>query len=120
MSYVNWIAGAATFDLSGLPQTYFLPDNSTDCSWIQVTFQALGLQFLLTASLPVEPLHYLVIHHLDYCAIGIQQPNRYVIYLLQPQQRVMPDFLESNFLEWARLFQPEQLATCRGFQAQSG
>lgn len=85
-----------------------------------MTFQALGLQFLLTASLPVEPLHYLVIHHLDYCAIGIQQPNRYVIYLLQPQQQVMPDFLESNFLEWARLFQPEQLGTYRGFQAQSG
>jgi hypothetical protein len=44
VSYVDFVIGAATFDLSGLPKEYFVTVEGNDISWIQTIFQGLGLQ----------------------------------------------------------------------------
>jgi hypothetical protein len=114
VSYSNYIVGAAIFDLSGLPKEYFTTSESSDMSWVQSIFQALGLQSLLSSSLRLEGFRHAVISGTDYHAIVVRQPARYVALLLQSNEMGrVPD----GFLQWATKFDPSILKIHPRFSA---
>lgn len=108
MSYSNYIVGAAIFDLSGLPKEYFTTGESSDMSWVQSIFQALGLQSLLSSSLRLEGFRHAVIRGSDYHAVVVRQRVRYMALLLQSDELgSIPD----GFLDWSFDFEPSVLRT---------
>lgn len=106
MSYVDSLLGAAVFDLNGLPREYFTTEESSDISWVQTIFQALGLRSLLISSLQLEGFHHTIIHGSDYCAVVVKQKSQYVALLVsQTKQKVVSD----AFIQWVQDFEPNAL-----------
>lgn len=103
--YSDSIIGAAIFDLSGLPKDYLISAESSDISWVQTIFQALGLQSLLTSSLKLEGFRYVIVHGQDYRAIVVRQRTCYVALLVQPGSSA----LSPDFIQWAQEFEPTSL-----------
>ncbi|GAB4379252.1 MAG: hypothetical protein Kow00121_33020 [Elainellaceae cyanobacterium] len=107
LSYSNFVIGAAVFDLSGLPKEYFTTTESTDVSWVQTIFQALGLQSLLMSSLRLEGFRHVVVHGKEYRAIVVKQRSRYTAVLVRPSHEVMSE----AFIRWAHELEPSRLKT---------
>lgn len=102
--YTQQVVGAAVFDLSGLPQEYFISADTSNVSWVQTVFQALGLQSLLLASLKLEGFRHATVHTDDYRAIVFRQRTGYTALLLQQHTALSPEFMK-----WARTFEPTLL-----------
>jgi hypothetical protein len=107
VSYVDFVIGAATFDLSGLPKEYFVTVEGNDISWIQTIFQGLGLQALLTSCLELGVGQHTVIHSKEYRAVVVKQRVRYVAFLLCYTNAGISE----EFVRWAQNFEPTQLRT---------
>lgn len=114
VSYSNYIVGAAIFDLSGLPKEYFTTGDSSDMSWVQSIFQALGLQSLLSSSLQLEGFRHAVIRGSDYHAVVVRQRVRYLALLLQGDELGK---IPEGFLTWSFDFEPSVLRTHPRFSA---
>ncbi|XGW00216.1 MAG: hypothetical protein ACAF41_14920 [Leptolyngbya sp. BL-A-14] len=106
MSYSDYVAGAAVFDLNGLPKEYFTTPESDNMSWVQTIFQALGLRSLLMSSLQVEGFHHATILGTDYAAVVVKQKATYVALLVQPDAAI-----DAAFIEWVQAFEPNELKT---------
>lgn len=104
MHYLDDIIGAATFDLNGLPKEYFTTSDSSNMSWVQTIFQALGLRSLLTSSLQLEGFHHATIQGSEYCAVIVKQRNQYTALLLKQTEEV-----SLELIEWAQGFEPVTL-----------
>jgi hypothetical protein len=102
--YAEQIVGAAVFDLSGLPEDYFISAESSDVGWVQTVFQVLGLQALLLASFKLSDFQHATIRGQGYQAIIVKQCNCYSALLLQNQ----PDF-SPELIKWAQSFEPALL-----------
>ncbi len=102
MSYTDYIVGAAIFDLNGLPKEYFTTSESSNMSWVQTIFQALGLRSLLISSLQLEGFHHATIYGAEHCAVVVKQKNQYTAMLLKTQDSVIND----TFITWVQNFQP--------------
>lgn len=111
--YVDDLIGAAIFDLSGLPKEYFTTAESSDVSWVQTIFQALGLQSLLMSSLKLDGFHHAVIHGADYRAVVVRQKNRYTALLTRQTSEV----LSESFVQWSQEFEPTLLRAHPRFSA---
>lgn len=105
MSYLDDIIGAAIFDLNGLPKEYFTTLESTNMSWVQTIFQALGLRSLLMSSLQLEGFHHATIEGQDYFAVIVKQRTQYTALLLQPVE----DECSDQLLKWIQNFQTDTL-----------
>ncbi|MEP0888008.1 MULTISPECIES: hypothetical protein [unclassified Leptolyngbya] len=114
VSYSNSIVGAAIFDLSGLPKEYFTTSESSDVSWVQTIFQALGLQSLLISSLRLEGFRHAVIHGQDYLAVVVRQRVRYMALLVRKEELQV---ISEGFLAWSLDFEPSILRTHPRFSA---
>jgi hypothetical protein len=99
--YIQQILGAAVFDLSGLPEVYFISTQNSDISWVQAIFQSLGLQSLLLVSLKLESFRHATLHGAHYQAIAFKQPTGYTALLFQPHKPLSPEFIQ-----WAQAFEP--------------
>lgn len=104
MPYPDYVAGAAVFDLNGLPKEYFTTPEGNDMSWVQTIFQALGLRSLLMSSLQLEGFHHATIQGNDYSAIVVKQKTHYVALLIQPHA-----VIDATFIEWVQAFEPSEL-----------
>lgn len=113
-AYSNNIVGAAIFDLNGLPKEYFTSGESSNMSWVQTIFQALGLRSLLMSSLQLEGFHHAVIQGPDCCAVVVKQPARYMALLLQQTE---PGVMTDAFVQWVQRFEPSVLKTHPRFRA---
>jgi hypothetical protein len=102
--FVEHIVGAAVFDLSGLPEDYFISTASSNVDWVQTVFQVLGLQALLLASFKLNDFQHAIIRGQGYQAIIVKQCNCYSALLLQNQ----PDF-SPELIKWAQAFEPARL-----------
>lgn len=98
--------GAAIFDLSGLPKEYFVPTDSSDISWVQTIFQALGLQALLTSAFQLEEFRHAIVHGAHFHAIIVRQTDCHVALLLQHNGAM----LSEAAIDWAIHFNPISLA----------
>jgi hypothetical protein len=105
VSYSDCIIGAAIFDLSGLPKEYLTTLESADIGWVQTSFQALGLQSLLTSSLRLEGFHHALIHSADYCTVVVKQKSRYMALLTRPSALRNPE----PFIQWVQELEPAAL-----------
>jgi hypothetical protein len=105
VSYVDFVIGVATFDLSGLPKEYFVTVEGNDISWIQTIFQGLGLQALLTSCLQLGAGQHTIIHSKEYRAVVVKQRVRYVAFLLCYTNAGISE----EFIRWAQNFEPTQL-----------
>lgn len=114
VSYSDSIIGAAIFDLSGLPKEYFSTAESSDISWVQTIFQALGLQSLLISSLQLEGFRHAIVHGSDYRAIVVRQKNRYTALLIRQADQAI---VSSDFIRWSLDFEPRTLRTHPRFSA---
>lgn len=104
MHYLDDIIGAATFDLNGLPKVYFTTSDSSNMSWVQTIFQALGLRSLLASSLRLEGFHHATIQGAEYCAVIVKQRNQYIALLLK-----QTDEISVELIEWAQSFEATTL-----------
>ncbi|MFQ3616500.1 MAG: hypothetical protein SNJ57_02995 [Cyanobacteriota bacterium] len=111
--YIDDLIGAAIFDLSGLPKEYFTTAESSDVSWVQTIFQALGLQSLLMSSLKLDGFRHAVIHGADYRAVVVRQKNRYTALLTRQTSEV----LSESFIHWSQEFEPTMLRSHPRFSA---
>ena len=102
--YAEQLVGAAVFDLSGLPETYFVSTGSSDISWAQTVFQVLGLQSLLLGSFKLDDFQHMVIRGQNNCVLIVKQSDRYMALLLQEQPHISP-----ALIEWAQKFKPALL-----------
>jgi predicted regulator of Ras-like GTPase activity (Roadblock/LC7/MglB family) len=102
--YAEQLVGAAVFDLSGLPETYFVSIGSSDISWVQTVFQVLGLQSLLLGSFKLDDFQHMVIRGQNNCVLLVKQSDRYMALLLQSQPHLSP-----ALIEWAQKFDPTLL-----------
>ncbi len=105
MSYSDQIVGAAIFDLSGLPKEYFVPADSTDISWVQTIFQALGLQALLTSAFQLEDFRHAIVHGAHFHAIIVRQSECHVALLIHHNEAMLSEAV----IEWAIDFDPSTL-----------
>jgi len=105
MSYMDDVIGAAIFDLNGLPKEYFTTPDTSNMSWVQTIFQALGLRSLLISSLQLEGFHHATIQGLEHCAIVVKQRTHYIALLLKYSVEEVP----ADMIEWACAFEPEWL-----------
>lgn len=112
MLYIDYIVGAAIFDLNGLPREYYTTSESSNMSWVQTVFQALGLRSLLMASLQLEGFHHATIRGVEYCAVVVKQKSHYTALLLRQQETVVTD----DFIQWVQNFQPSELKQNPKFQ----
>lgn len=112
-SYIDDLIGAAIFDLSGLPKEYFTTTESSDVSWVQTIFQALGLQSLLMSSLKLDGFRHAVVHGADYQAVVVRQKNCYTALLT----RRTPEALSESFIQWSQEFEPTNLRSHPRFSA---
>jgi hypothetical protein len=101
VSYSKLVIGAAVFDISGLPKEYLISTESSDVSWVQTIFQALGLQSLLTSSLKLEGFRSVIVHAHDYRAIVVKQKACYVALLLGKTETE----ISADLIQWAQEFQ---------------
>ncbi|MGA7937486.1 MAG: hypothetical protein WCA35_28305 [Kovacikia sp.] len=105
MFYPNYIMGVAIFDLNGLPKEYFITSESSNMSWVQTIFQALGLRSLLISSLQLEGFHHATIRGTEYCAVVVKQKAHYTALLLNQRD----DVIDDAFIRWLQNFQPHEL-----------
>ncbi len=103
--YTDHIVGAAIFDLNGLPKEYYTTAVSSDMSWVQTIFQALGLRSLLMSSLQLEGFHHATIYGTEYCAVVVKQRSYYTALLVQQKD----DIINENFIQWVQNFQHTEL-----------
>lgn len=113
ISYLDDIIGAAIFDLNGLPKEYFTTTESTNMSWVQTIFQALGLRSLLMSSLQLEGFHHATIEGQEYLAVIVKQRTQYTALLLRPTEHECSDQL----LKWIQNFQTDTLRQHSRFRA---
>lgn len=106
VSYSEQILGAAIFDLSGLPKDYYVSNESTDISWVQTIFQALGLQALLNSSFQLKEFHNALVQGAHFHAIIVRQSTCYVALLLRQNDVLVSEEL----IQWASQFDPYSLA----------
>ncbi|OLP19763.1 hypothetical protein BST81_04310 [Leptolyngbya sp. 'hensonii'] len=112
--YSQHIAGAAIFDLNGLPKEYFTTLENGNMGWVQTIFQALGLRLLLTSSLQLEGFHHAVIHGEGYNALVVKQNSFYLALLVQ---QTYPSIITDSFIEWLQGFEPDLLKSHPRFRS---
>jgi hypothetical protein len=114
---VDTILGVALFDNDGLPQEYFITSTHRDTTWIQIVFQSLGLQSLLTASFRFAPLQHAVARTQAGDAVVIHHSQGFLSLLVQRTQVGIPVQVNEPWIEWALTFAAEQLRTHPRFKA---
>ena len=112
--YMNYVVGAAVFDLNGLPKDYYTSEESHSINWVQTIFQALGLRSLLMSSLQLEGFHHAVINGSGYSAIVVKQSSRYTAMLIR---RTEHNSITSALIRWVQEFEPNQLRNNDRFRA---
>lgn len=105
VSYADYIIGAAIFDLNGLPKEYYTTSESSNMSWVQTIFQALGLRSLLMSSLQLEGFRHSIIHGSEYCAVVVKQKAHYTALLVQQRD----DLISDGFIQWVHSFELSDL-----------
>lgn len=76
--FLEHVTGMATFDLNGLPQWHFTLAD-TDCeTWIQVAFQTLCLESILSCSLRLKECNHIRVHGDQYDILIVRQVACYV------------------------------------------
>ncbi len=110
--YTDSVIGAAVFDLSGLPKEYFTTAESSDISWVQAIFQALGLQSLLMSSLRLDGFNHATVHGKIYCAVVVRQKARYMALLIQKND---VDAIAAPLIQWMQSFEPSSLKSTPRF-----
>ncbi|CAN1213052.1 Aminomethyltransferase folate-binding domain-containing protein [Tumidithrix helvetica PCC 7403] len=112
-TFENYVLGAATFDLSGLPKEYFsLVGGSKSIIWVQPIFQAIGLKSLLATSLSLDTFNHVVIRGKDYTALVVRQNSCYLAILLEPTN----DAIDEKLIDWARHLDTSHLKRNPRFQ----
>lgn len=115
MPFAERLLGAAVFDFNGLPREYFVNrEEKEDVRWVQVIFQALGLQSLLASSLQLEGFRHVVIDSSDCFAVVVRHKSGYISLLLQ---REGTNPLSRSVIQWAHELEPHLLREDPRFKA---
>lgn len=110
------ILGVAVFDLSGLPRDYFVTEENPATNWVQIVFQALGLQLLLASSLELADCHQITIQLKSRTAMVIQRQQDYVALLLSGQLMLHNQADKERLIAFAETLDPDQLRQHPHFQ----
>lgn len=77
------ILGVAIFDVNGLPREYFVTDENPSTHWVQIVFQALGLQSLLASSLELEGFQQITTHLEESTIVVVRRRHDYIALLFE-------------------------------------
>ncbi|MEM7769953.1 MAG: hypothetical protein AAF327_05520 [Cyanobacteria bacterium P01_A01_bin.37] len=78
------LIGVTIFDLNGLPQEYYGTVDGDDTRWIQIVFQAMGLQLLLGTAFQVSGFRHAIIHDASHPVAVFKLRTCCVAFLINP------------------------------------
>ncbi|MBE9065592.1 hypothetical protein IQ260_02890 [Leptolyngbya cf. ectocarpi LEGE 11479] len=110
------ILGLAIFDARGLPRDYFITLEHDDTEWIQLVFQALGLQQLLTSEMELPKLDNVVIRTKVGNIVVIRAEQGYIALLIKrllPQER---PHIDRHWVDWILNFEATVVRTNPNFK----
>ena len=114
---VDQILGLAVFDSMGLPCDCFITPQHKDTEWVQLVFQSLGLQQLMTSAMELPELEHVMIRTKIGNIIVVYCPQRYVALLVKralPQERPQIDI---NLVDWVCNFEATVVRSHTNFRA---
>lgn len=114
---VEQILGLAVFDARGLPRDYFITSEHKDTEWIQLVFQALGLQQLLSSEMELPELDNVVIRTKVGNIVVIRAEQGYIALLIKrllPQERPQ---IDRHWVDWILNFEATMVRTHPDFRA---
>lgn len=110
------ILGLAVFDARGLPRDYFITSEHNDTEWIQLVFQALGLQQLLTSEMELPRLDNAVIRTKVGNIVVIRAEQGYIALLIK---RLLPQehpHIDRHWVDWILHFEATVVRTNPNFK----
>ncbi len=114
---VEQILGLAVFDAAGLPRDYFITPQHEDIEWIQLVFQALGLQQLMVSTMGLPVLSHAMLRTKAGNVVVICCQQRYIALLLKralPQERPQVD---NSWVDWVCEFEAKSVRNHPHFRA---
>jgi hypothetical protein len=106
---VDAILGIAVFDANGLPKEYFITPGHRDTAWVQLVFQSLGLQTLMTHTLGLTGFNYTIVQTRVGNAIVIHTSEQHLALLVKrtyPQNQMAVD---DAWIQWVCDFEANTL-----------
>lgn len=103
------ILGVALFDISGLPQEYFVTEENPNTNWVQIVFQALGLRSLLSSSLKLEGFHQITILMENTTAIVVKRRDDYIAIQFRGKISLQDPSDNERLLTLINALNPEKL-----------
>ncbi|MEL6222010.1 MAG: hypothetical protein AAFR31_05135 [Cyanobacteria bacterium J06627_8] len=100
------LKAAIVFSQDGIPDETFIPERFIKNDWIQVSFQTLSLNLLLSNLYPSEQPQYCISHGEDDSVVIIRSDNQYIAFLLD--KAVFP-VIDSFVLDWLQTINVRQL-----------
>lgn len=102
---IEQILGLAIFDARGLPCDYFITTEHRDTEWIQLVFQTLGLQQLLSSEMALPQLDNIIIRTKAGNIVVIRAERGYIALLIKrllPQER---PHIDRHWVNWILNFE---------------
>ena len=114
---VEQILGLAVFDPMGLPCDYFITSQHEDTEWIQLVFQALGLQQLLASKMELPALDHAVIRTKIGNIAVICCKHGYIAVLLKRSLPQEYPQIDNTWIDWAYKFSTKVVRHHPNFRA---
>lgn len=98
------ILGAATLDVYGFPQKYFVTSRHGDTAWVQLAFQSVGLKDLVAKGFQLSAFKHANIHTQIGDIVMLPTKDGYLAILLR---RYLPHgqlAIDHSWLDWANRF----------------
>ncbi|MEM6251946.1 MAG: hypothetical protein AAF821_03390 [Cyanobacteria bacterium P01_D01_bin.156] len=114
---IEQILGVAIFDTQGFPIEYFGTTDDEDTSWIQLAFQSLGLQQLLSAEMNLPSLDHAVIRTKSGNIVVLPTGQGFVVLLLKRSLPQESPTINSAWITWTCDFVETVVKTDSRFRA---
>ena len=114
---VDQILGLAVFNSAGFPRDYFITSQHEDIQWIQLVFQSLGLQQLLSSTLELPKLNHTMIRTKVGNIVVVCCAQGYIALLIKralPQERPQ---IDDTWVDWVCEFEAKIVRNHPNFRA---
>lgn len=111
------ILGVAVFDTQGLPCEYFVTAHHKDMDWIQIAFQSLGLQQLLTTEMTLPSLDYGVFRTKAGNIVVVPTAQGFIALLLKRALPQESPTIDEDWVAWVCNFIDKEVRTNPRFKS---
>jgi len=114
---LNAIIGIAIFGVDGLPKEYFITPENRDTAWVQLVFQALGLQALTAEALGTQVLKHTIVQTRDGDAVIVRAADHFLaLFVKRSRPQAIPR-VDADWIDWVCAFEEKELRSHPHFRA---